>query len=47
VEAGHREPVRQPVHIAVAENPGHAGDYRGDQDDEPDDDHDALHMFTL
>ena len=29
----NREPVSEPVRVVVAENPGHAGDDRGDHDD--------------
>src|SRR5579859_7504614 len=48
VVAEHREPVREPVRAAVTENPGHADDDRGDQDDEPkNNDHGALRGFTL
>jgi hypothetical protein len=36
------------VRAAVAKNPGHADDDRGDQDDEPkNNDHGALRGFTL
>src|SRR5208337_3941678 len=51
--AGHvmsedREMDRRMRAAAVAEDDGHAGDHRGDQDDEPDNnDHDALRGSEL
>ena len=42
-EMGHRMGV-----TAVGQDAGHAGDHRGDQDDEPEnDDHGAPNLFTL